>query len=123
MFHVPASGAAVLLAPATVDGVVTSESESSAGASPSMKWMYTNGPPTTSTSATTTPPMTQRNHERFFGVGDAMGGARFGRGRENGRFGLRRSLGGATVRFLRTGDRGPESDKRAACRSSSSAWI
>ncbi len=58
--------------PVVVDGVVAVESESFGGGSPSMKWMYTNGPPTTRTSTTTTPPMTQRSQERFFGVGEAM---------------------------------------------------
>ena len=49
-----------------------------------MKWMYTNGPPTTSTSTTTTPPMTQRSHERGFGAGDAMRALVSGRKRETG---------------------------------------
>src|SRR3982751_1955360 len=96
MVYVPDSAAGVPVAPlpravvelfapepVVVDGVGRSLSESFGGGSAWMKWMYTNGPPTNSTSATTTPPMTQRNQERFFGVGAAMGKSRFVDGRRS----------------------------------------
>src|SRR3954470_11400419 len=112
--------------PGVVDGVGRSLSESFGGGSSWMKWMYTNGPPTSRTIATTTPPMTQRNQERFFGVGAAMRKSRFvdggeGEATEDGGYGsraveVRSSLGAGTVRSLRTSGRGAESGRRTACR-------
>ena len=91
--HVPASGAGVALEPAVVDGVVVSESDSFVGGSPSMKWMYTNGPPTTSTSATTTPPTSQRSHDRCLRSGGGHASARFGRGGRRARSAAGQSRG------------------------------
>ena len=56
--------AAPALVPAVV-GVVSVEMLSGGGALPSMKWMYTNGPPTTSTTMTATAPINHRVHRRL----------------------------------------------------------
>ncbi len=67
IFQVPASGAD--LVPATVVGTVAVLIENFGGALPSMKWKYTNGPPTTTRSATTTTPMIHFFMRRVLGVG------------------------------------------------------
>src|ERR1700682_1172048 len=76
IFHVPSTvddaAPVVVAAPdwpvVTVVVVVLVERLSGAGALPSMKWMYTNGPRPTTTTTAAPPPITQRFQRRRVGV-------------------------------------------------------
>jgi hypothetical protein len=67
MAQVPVSEPASAEVEAVADPLALAEgrSRNGAGALPSMKWIYTNGPATAATTMTATPPMSQRSQGRF----------------------------------------------------------